>query len=557
MTYASALAAVQRALATGQIGTPVAVRSILHTANQPDQVQDLAALALDRALVWLDEAPNSLFASGGTDDGQITLLVKTASGRSALISTGTQRGAAACTETIVFGSRGMMSWEGDCGVELSPQHDAELSPIGERAAGMLRASLEQGAPVNANGQFEVRRPRSDNSPTRDTDSVKPKPLDPPYGLLLVAGDHTHQPGYAEALIADGRCKLIGLADEDDVSAARRKLNERLAKRLQIPVLPSLSEALKRNDVHIVSVCAEPSRRGRIIVAAAEAGKHLYLDKPLAGSLSDADAIVSAVRKANVVAHMFSQVHGEPAQRARAVVESGQLGELVAVHCDACFAKGHGGTADLTKPRRESEVPKRFELADSKRELSNVGVYPVAMLSWLLGRDMEQVYGVTGNFFFAEHQGNDMEDFGQMMIQFEGDITATVSAGRAGWRSHPGFGIHRVCLVGMKATATVDVHRPRVEVWADVPPWTAPPRDPEDPMGMWAAPPDSPYEARPKESWILPARSGTSDAEHFLDCVQHGRQSEMPVDIAAKSTEALLAAYQSAASGSLIELPLPR
>jgi len=96
------------------------------------------------------------------------------------------------------------------------------------------------------------------------------------------------------------------------------------------------------------------------------------------------------------------------------------------------------------------------------------------------------------------------------------------------------------------------------VWADVPPWIAPPRDPDDPMGMWAALPDSPFKARPKESWILPTSSSwKQDDGQFLDCIQAGRQSAMHAGIAAQATEALMAAYQSAATGSVVELPLAR
>ncbi|MEO8497314.1 MAG: hypothetical protein ABI614_19765, partial [Planctomycetota bacterium] len=177
---------------------------------------------------------------------------------------------------------------------------------------------------------------------------------------------------------------------------------------------------------------------------------------------------------------------------------------------------------------------------------------------LLRQNVKRVHGVTGNFFFAEHQANDMEDFGQMLLEFEGGVTATITAGRAGWRSHPGIGLHRVCLVGTKASVTVDAHRPRVEVWADADPWTPPPRDPDDPMGMWAPLPDSPYKAAPKNDWVLPtASSWAVDAKHFLDCVEHGRQSEVSVEIAAAASEILFAAYRSAAIGDAIELPLPR
>ena len=324
------------------------------------------------------------------------------------------------------------------------------------------------------------------------------------------------------------------------------------------MLPSLTDALARHDVHIVSICAEPYRRGRIIVQAARAGKHLYLDKPLAGSVEDVDSIVAAVRESRIVAHMFTQVHWDPAQRVRAVLESGELGDLVAVHCDVCFAKGHGGTADLSRPRVEHETPTRFELPDAKRELTNVGVYPIAMLLWLLRQNVTRVHGTTGNFFFTEHQSHDMEDFGQLLLEFDGGVTATISAGRAGWRSHPGMGLHRVCLIGTKGSVTVDAHRPRVEVWADVVPWTPPPRDPDDPMGMWAPRPDSPYKAAPKNGWVLPTASfWATDAKHFLDCIEQGKQSEVSVDVAAAATEILFAAYRSASIGAAVELPLPR
>lgn len=519
MRFTSAFQTIERALATDQIGVPVSVRIIGQLADDASETAELAKSLVDRSLAWLGDTAESTFTIGDPDQ-QTSQLVQTTKGRSALVSAGVCAEDQPLVEVVVFGDRGVLSWEAGGGREF---------PV--RWAGPTR---ELGASNEKGGHS------------------------PPYGVLLVSGDHTHQPGYAQALTSDGRCKLVGVVDEHDVPEPRRQLNQRLADRLGIPTLASLKDALARDDVHIVSVCAEPYRRGRIIVQAAQAGKHLYLDKPLAGSVEDADLIVAAVRDSGVVAHMFTQIHWDPAQRVRTLVESGELGDLLAIHCDVCFAKGHGGTADLSRPRVEQEAPTRFELSDAKRELTNVGVYPITMLLWLLRQDVKRVYGSTSNFFFAEHQANDMEDFGQMLLEFDSGVTATINAGRAGWRSHPGFGLHRVCLIGTKASVTVDAHRPRVEVWADVHPWTAPPRDPDDPMGMWAPPPDSPYKAAPKEGWILPTVSSWAiDAKHFLDCIEQGRQSEVSVDLAAAATEILFAAYRSAATRAAVELPLPR
>lgn len=516
MRNTTALHTIEQSLATSQIGTPVAVRLIANLADSSNEVIELSTSLVERSLAWLGDTATSTNQIGEPNH-QVSQLVRTTRGRSALVSAGVCCGEP-LVEVVVFGSRGVLSWEAGSGSASFPMQTSEVF--------------------------------------RDFGSLDATP--PPYGLLLVAGDHTHQPGYADALLADGRCRLIGLTDEDDVSDHRRRMNQRLANRLGIPLLPNLTEAISREDVHIVSVCAEPYRRGHIIVQAARAGKHLYLDKPLVGSIQDANAVVEAVRSSGVVSHMFTQVHWDPAQRVRAIVESGELGELVAIHCDVCFAKGHGGTADLSRPRVEQEVPTRFELPDAKRELTNVGVYPIAMLLWLLRREVKEVNASTGNYFFAEHQANNMEDFGQMLLEFDGGVTATISAGRAGWRSHPGFGMHRVCLIGTKASIKVDAHRPRVEVWADNDPWTPPSRDPDDPMGMWTPLPDSPFKAAPKDAWQLPTSpSWATDAKHFLDCIEFGRQSEVSADVAAKASEILFAAYQSAALETAVDLPLRR
>ena len=350
----------------------------------------------------------------------------------------------------------------------------------------------------------------------------------------------------------------GLTDEANVSPRRRELNQQLAHRLKITVLPDLDEALARDDVHIVSICAEPRRRGRIIVQAAKAGKHLYLDKPLAGSLDDVDQIAAACREAGIVSQMFSLVRSPAASLARDLVGSERLGDLRAMHFDLTFAKGPAGTARLGTPRKETALPEVYELVESKRELTNIGVYPLVLLLWLTGQTVQRVRATTGNYFFKEHQENGMEDFGQMLLELEGGLTASISVGRTGWRSHPSGGLNRVYLIGTKEATVIDAHRPRVAVWADVEAWSAPERDPEDPMGMWGGPKAAVYTPRAKRAWITPpSPSQPSDAEHFLDCIEAGRESDVSAPLAAQATEVLLAGYESAANHRPVDLPLPR
>lgn len=506
---------VEDALNTRQIGIPVAVRIVAQEGGLNEATGQLDELALRLAGKWLGDSPAHAVSAASAGGSHQSKLVSFTGGKTALLSTGVGPPNSRLLEIVVIGNHGILSWE-------APASRAATS-----------ASV-----AGSRGSTPVRPPQK-----------------PPYGILLVAGDHTHQPMYASALLADSRCRLVGLVDESDVTDRRRQLNEQFASRLDIPLLDDMADALERDDVHIVSVCAEPIRRGPIIAQAARAGKHLYLDKPLAGSTAEADDIVAAVRQSNVLAHMFSSVPTASVQRVRRCIESGELGDLLEIHCDFCFAKGLSGTADLTKPRVESPTPERYEVVDSKRELTNVGVYSLVMMLSLLGRRVRRVAATTGNYFFEEHQANDMEDFGQLLLEFEDGLVGTCTTGRTGWRSHPLGGLNRTYLVGTEGSVVVDADLPRVEVWSDSEPWLLPRRNPDDPMGMWVAPDDSPYRPAPKQAWVAPPwLSPGTDVQYFLNCLEQGHVSEVSAEVAADATKVLLAAYRSASTRQAVALP---
>ena len=119
-----------------------------------------------------------------------------------------------------------------------------------------------------------------------------------YGVLLLGGNRTHQENYASSFAQDARCRLIAFADEPDAPPERITLGRSLAESLELPFI-DLDAALAREDVHIVSLCTDVERRGRIGAKCAEAGKHVYLDKPMAFTPEDAEKIVAAVAKTGV------------------------------------------------------------------------------------------------------------------------------------------------------------------------------------------------------------------------------------------------------------------
>ena len=320
-----------------------------------------------------------------------------------------------------------------------------------------------------------------------------------YGVLLLGGNRTHQENYALSFAQDARCRLVAFADEPDAPPERIRLARTLAESLDLPFI-DLDAALAREDVHIVSLCTDVERRGRIGAKCAEAGKHVYLDKPMAFTPEDAEQIVAAVAKSGVRSQMFSNIHSAWARTVQQGLTSGSIGELRAVHCDVLFSKGHPGSAPVGQKRVEESERERYSFVEAKPEMFDVGVYAVSMVNWLTQKRVQRVFGGTANYFFKEHLGCDVEDFGALVLTLEDGVTATIASGRYGWQSHAQGGVRKVHLIGTEGGLTFDASANRLEVFAAEPAFEPPTPHPLDPMGMWSST-QAELETPPKQQWI--------------------------------------------------------
>ena len=375
-----------------------------------------------------------------------------------------------------------------------------------------------------------------------------------YGVLLLGGNRTHQENYALSFAQDARCRLVAFADEPDAPPERITLARSLAESMDLPFIPDLDAALAREDVHIVSLCTDVERRGRIGAKCAEAGKHVYLDKPMALNPEGAEKIVAAVAKSGVRSQMFSNIHSVWARTVQQALVSGSIGELRAIHCDVLFSKGHPGSASVGQKRVEKSIRERYSFVEAKPEMFDVGVYAVSMVNWLTQKRVQRVFGGTANYFFKEHLGCDVEDFGALVLTLEEGVTATIVGGRYGWQSHAQGGVRKVHLVGTEASLTFDAAANRLEVFAAEPAFEPPSPHPLDPMGMWSST-QAGIGMQPKQQWIDVGSDDDGPREFgaFVDCIENGVESEMNAEFAAHSVEIICAGYRSAATGEVIDL----
>src|SRR5690606_38208162 len=91
---------------------------------------------------------------------------------------------------------------------------------------------------------------------------------------------------------------------------------------------SVAEVLARPDVDVVVVCSPTSHHAANVLDALRAGKHVVVEKPMALTVADADAIVALARERGLMVSMISQRRFEGAhQQVKEVLDGDAIGEL--------------------------------------------------------------------------------------------------------------------------------------------------------------------------------------------------------------------------------------
>ena len=91
---------------------------------------------------------------------------------------------------------------------------------------------------------------------------------------------------------------------------------------------SVDELLRQPDIHAVSICSYPSEHAAHAIAAAKAGKHIILEKPISLTRADAAAIAAAVEKAGVKTCVcFEGRFSSQFQVTKSIIDAGLLGTI--------------------------------------------------------------------------------------------------------------------------------------------------------------------------------------------------------------------------------------
>ena len=155
-------------------------------------------------------------------------------------------------------------------------------------------------------------------------------MKPPIGIGVLSLAHGHVSLYADVMKDFPDVRLLAACDDNPERA--RPVCERTGMRYESRVEGVLDDPA----VQAVMIGSETSRHAALCIAAAEAGKHILLQKPMAMTLEECDRMNASAAAHGVTLAMAWQMRHDPANiKMRDLVQSGALGTIGVVrrrHC---------------------------------------------------------------------------------------------------------------------------------------------------------------------------------------------------------------------------------
>jgi myo-inositol 2-dehydrogenase/D-chiro-inositol 1-dehydrogenase len=286
------------------------------------------------------------------------------------------------------------------------------------------------------------------------------------------------------------------------------------------------QLLAMDEVDLVVVGIPNDLHCEFTIAAAAAGKHIVLEKPMCLNLAEADQMIAACRKAKGKFMYAEELCFAPQYvRLKHLLDSGALGQPV-----------------LIKQSEKHDGPHASHFWDVNRAGGGVtmdmGCHAIEFFRWILGRPpIRSVYAQMGTHVHGDKTRGD--DNAIIILEFANGVTAIAEES---WTKLGGMD-DRAEVHGSKGVAFADLlHGNAIETYSATGYDYA-----VEKAGSTVGWSFTIYE----EIWNY---GFVHEMEHFVQCVKHDKQPIVTGEDARAVMEVLFAAYESAGTGRKVMLP---
>ncbi len=217
-------------------------------------------------------------------------------------------------------------------------------------------------------------------------------------------------------LANGANAVEGI-DVVCVSDLQEELAKTLAENIETDFTTDYHELLANDKIQAVLIASPPFLHAQMAVDAANAGKHVFSEKPMAPTLEDCDAMINAADENGVklTIGLVCRYHATHS-KVREIVHSGELGAPVNMMVHRIGGPWSGG----------NRTPWRLERAKSGGSLMEINAHEIDFIRWTCG-DVKSVYAAGGQYV---HEHTDYPDVVLASLNFESGAVGLLHSSHA-------------------------------------------------------------------------------------------------------------------------------
>lgn len=280
------------------------------------------------------------------------------------------------------------------------------------------------------------------------------------------------------------------------------------------------------EINLIAIATSSGSHAEIALYCIERGIHVMIEKPMAMSIADADEIIRKSEEKGVLVSVCHQNRFNIAvQKMRNALEQGRFGKL-----------SHGSIHVRWNRNKDyyEQAPWRGTWAEDGGCLMNQCIHGIDLLRWMMGEEIDTVYGVTRQ---QQHDYLECEDIGMAVLTFKNGAVATIEGTTNVFPQNLEetlylFGENGTVKLGGKSTNNIDVWDFADESDADM-----------ENKGL------------EEQTSNVYGNGHTSLYADVADAIQHNRKPYIDAEAGRNALEVVLAVYKSAAEGRPVKLPL--
>lgn len=310
-----------------------------------------------------------------------------------------------------------------------------------------------------------------------------------------------------------------------VCDSQRVRSDAFGQKYSVPAFSSIDEMLAMPGIDAVSVLTPSGMHSAHAIQVARSRKHVLVEKPMALTLADADAMIRECDAAGVGLYVVKQNRfNVPVLKAREALEAGRFGKLVlgTVRVRWCRDQSYYASDDW-----------RGTWAQDGGVLSNQASHHIDMLSWFMG-EVESVHA-RGSTALVDIQA---EDTAVATVKFTNGALGIIEATSASRPKDIEGSLSVLGATGACEIAGFAVNQ--IRTWQ----FTEPQPNDVDVMERFSVNPPNVY-----------GFGHQSYYEHMVDVLVNGAKPLVDGHEGRQSLELIMALYESIASGREVKLPL--